>query len=433
MATYKELSAGDIKTSKSVLNQLVDVVQEDISGSTTRQKHLVWVTGGLGPGVTSSMFQTVWDQDYTLQSANPVFDVTVGLYSGSGVVTGSQTGIDSSGKPLFPSSSMMMREKVDIYRQFAQLLMGDAEYQFSAPFDTSGTPIMRDGIDAAIFLCFRRLFARDAVKKETFAMKFYASASYSNGQYDRGGANTYTNGAYGFVPTMQGNPVSGTNLNTTTHHGPMIITDIGSVNGTQTVKGGEVAELVDSSNTANNVGLLFYDAGIAVLDLHKVMSASQHVSGVIDAMTTHTAHGTATGKTTIGHHSLGAGNPDAKFIPDFLVSGSVDNILDHICATRFSSGTNTAMTFQNITNINSTLIFCRARADEFNYSSNPTYTDGSGNINVIEDTTTDRSFTFITSIGLYDSKKNLLAVAKLSRPVEKNDEKDITFRVRLDF
>ena len=89
--------------------------------------------------------------------------------------------------------------------------------------------------------------------------------------------------------------------------------------------------------------------------------------------------------------------------------------------------------FQNNTNINSTLIFCRARADEFNYSSNPTFRKTDGTVRVIDDVTTDRTFSFITTIGLYDSLNNLLAVAKLSRPVEKNDEKDVTFRIRLDF
>ena len=46
---------------------------------------------------------------------------------------------------------------------------------------------------------------------------------------------------------------------------------------------------------------------------------------------------------------------------------------------------------------------------------------------------TQRTFTFPTTVGLHDEFGNLLAVAKMSRPVEKNDEKDITFRVRLDF
>ena len=95
------------------------------------------------------------------------------------------------------------------------------------------------------------------------------------------------------------------------------------------------------------------------------------------------------------------------------------------------------MTFQNLTNINSTLYFCRANADEFNYSSNSTYLDSSGNINVIDAAArqdgSQKSFSFVTKVGLHDAQGNLLAVAKLSRPVEKNPEKDITFRVRLDF
>jgi hypothetical protein len=46
---------------------------------------------------------------------------------------------------------------------------------------------------------------------------------------------------------------------------------------------------------------------------------------------------------------------------------------------------------------------------------------------------TQQSFTYVTSIGLYDANDNLLAVAKLSRPVLKNPERDLTLRVRLDY
>ena len=100
-----------------------------------------------------------------------------------------------------------------------------------------------------------------------------------------------------------------------------------------------------------------------------------------------------------------------------------------------SSGSLTALTFQNNTTINSTLYFCRATADEYNFSRNPTYTDSDGRIVVIDEGQEDvqKPFSFVTSVGLYDASENLLAVAKLSRPVEKNDEKDMTFRVRLDF
>ena len=147
-----------------------------------------------------------------------------------------------------------------------------------------------------------------------------------------------------------------------------------------------------------------------------------------------------TGKMVIGGGTQGgtadsSGNPDAKFIPDLMVSASIDDILNHLCATRFSSGSQTAFTFQNITNINSTLIFCRATADEFNYSGNPTFVDSDNDIEVIEagQEATQKSFAFFTSVGMYDANDNLLAIAKVSRPIEKNNEKDLTIRVRLDF
>ena len=89
MATYKELSDADVRSTRSYLNQLVDFVEQDISGSSSRKLYQVFVTGGIGPGVTSSLFQTVYDQDYALQTSNALFDMTVGLRSGSATVAGS--------------------------------------------------------------------------------------------------------------------------------------------------------------------------------------------------------------------------------------------------------------------------------------------------------------------------------------------------------
>ena len=434
MATFKEISSADIKTSRSVLNQLVDIIQEDISGSTTRKKYQVFVTGGVGPGVTSSLFQTVYDQDFTLQTANPVFDITYGAYSGSAAVASASTGQDSAGKLLFPSHSLMMREKINVYRQFAQLLLGDATYQFAAPFTTT-QPVESNGIDHALFFTFKRLFARDKIKRESFAMKFYQSASRAPGDPTASGQSV-----------MSGN--MGPNLNLPTVSGSAIFTDIGSATAKETSIGGEVGNLVDSSNTNRNVGLLFYDMGIGLLDVEKVISASQKASGVIDAMKSNTFDSIPAGQMILGYGPAtpgtgssdvavfgGRGNRNAKFVPDFVVSASMDNILDHFASVRFQSGSLTAITFQNVTNINSTLVFCRATSDEFNYSSNPTFSDSTGRIRVIDEgeENTQRTFSFVSTIGLYDGRNNLLAVAKLSRPVEKNDEKDLTFRIRLDF
>ena len=118
--SFKRISPEDIKVRRSALNQLVDVIQEDVSGSTTRRAYQVFVTGGVGPGVTSSLYQTVYDQDFTLQTANPIFDMTVGLFeSGSTVLNQSVfTGRDASQKMMFASQSIMMREKIDVYKAY---------------------------------------------------------------------------------------------------------------------------------------------------------------------------------------------------------------------------------------------------------------------------------------------------------------------------
>ena len=202
--SFKRGDAGDVVTRKSNLNQLVDIIQEDVSGSATRRIYQVFVTGGVGPGVTSSLFQTVYDQDFTLQTANAMFDLTVGLHAESQVVTGSRTATDAAtGKMLFPSQTLMMREKVDVYKQYAKTLLGNSDGSFFAPLTvTNAATNTTDRIDEALFLSFRRLFARDKLKKETFAMRFYMSASVGIGSYELDGVTASTAGGGTFsTPT----------------------------------------------------------------------------------------------------------------------------------------------------------------------------------------------------------------------------------------
>ena len=436
--SFKRISPDDIKTRRSTLNQLVDVIQEDVSGSATRRKYQVFVTGGIGPGVTSSLFQTVYDQDFTLQTSNPIFDMTIGLYHSGSTVQDCKTGEDSAGKLLFPSESVMMREKVDIYRQYAATLLGNADSAFFSPFGSTTTSttnrFKNDRIDDALFISFKRLFTRDKIKRETFALRMYSS-----GVLD--GASQVVAMANGESSIVNG--YTGSNISLTSPSGSVILTDIGMASNIQTAKGGSgVGTLVNAADTTQKVGLVFYDAGAAVVDMSKVFFAEQHMSGVIGSMSPAGKYPTGTGGTdgqnvAAGFTILGntAGNPNAKLVPDLLVSASIDDIVDHVASTRFQSGSLTSMTFQNITNINSTLIFCRATADEFNYSTNPTFTNTAGRIRVIDQgqEDTQRAFSFPTTVGLHDEFGNLIAVAKMSRPIEKNDEKDITFRIRLDF
>ena len=87
--------------------------------------------------------------------------------------------------------------------------------------------------------------------------------------------------------------------------------------------------------------------------------------------------------------------------------------------------------FNNTVELNSTIYFCRANNNEFNYSSNPTYLDSS-QIRV-KNTTSDNPVSYITTVGLYSSDNELLAVAKLSEPLKKDPNTELTIRVRLDY
>lgn len=386
MAIFKEFSQDDIKTSRTYLNQLVDIINTDISSSATRREFQVFVTGGVGPGVTSSIFQTVYDQDFTLQTANPIFDITFGVQETSEVVTNLSPTVDSNGKYLFPQSSLMMREKMDVYRLFAQDLLGNSDSTFEASVGSTTTEIKE-----AVFFAFKRLFARDQVKRETFAIRLNPSASVAA-------------------------PLA-TNLDVVASSTTKIYTDVNSSLDKRYLFGGQVSTLVDSANTSVPVGLLFLDAGVLVLDASRSFDQSVVLTGSIDAVT-------STGTTGFSG-SFG----------QLMASASMDDFLNHLTSTRFSGSDSTAIAFQNVTNINSTLYFARLASDEFNYSSNPTYTDAENRIVVIDQGQEDiqRSFTFVTSIGLYDAYNNLLGVGKLSRPVLKTPENDLTLKLRIDY
>lgn len=82
--------------------------------------------------------------------------------------------------------------------------------------------------------------------------------------------------------------------------------------------------------------------------------------------------------------------------------------------------------------ISSDYIFIRARNAEFNYSENPSFISGSTG-EVIYNSFINAPQTFITTIGLYNDVNELLAVAKLSRPLLKDFTKEALVRIKLDF
>ena len=67
----------------------------------------------------------------------------------------------------------------------------------------------------------------------------------------------------------------------------------------------------------------------------------------------------------------------------------------------------------------------------FNYTTNPSFIDNNGNVNI--DSMIDNPQTFITTVGLYNDSGDLVAVAKLSQPVTKDFTKEALIRVKLDY
>lgn len=81
--------------------------------------------------------------------------------------------------------------------------------------------------------------------------------------------------------------------------------------------------------------------------------------------------------------------------------------------------------------VTSQYYFTRAKNNEFNYTTNPSFIDNNGNLNFTS--MVDNPKTFITTIGLYNDSNDLVAVAKVSQPVAKDFSKEALIRVKLDY
>jgi len=82
--------------------------------------------------------------------------------------------------------------------------------------------------------------------------------------------------------------------------------------------------------------------------------------------------------------------------------------------------------------VTSDYVFVRARNSEFNYSENPSFISGSTG-EVIYSNFINAPQVYITTVGMYNDSNDLLAVAKMSRPLLKDFTKEALVRVKLDF
>ena len=156
--------------------------------------------------------------------------------------------------------------------------------------------------------------------------------------------------------------------------------------------------------------------------------------------------GTAVTKTAAASQ---AGGGIGLFYPDVglivLNADQMDSLVADITTVTTSNtvGANVPRFFDSIVQgakfqarreerLSSTHFFCRAGNKEFNFSNNPTFFTGSTgeftNATFFKDPKT-----YITTVGLYNDANELLAVAKLSKPVLKSYSREALIKVKLDF
>ena len=87
---------------------------------------------------------------------------------------------------------------------------------------------------------------------------------------------------------------------------------------------------------------------------------------------------------------------------------------------------------RNEEKVQSTFYFVRAKNAEYNFSNNPSFVTGSDGT-FKQSTFINNPKSYITTVGLYSSSQELLAVAKLSQPILKSFQSEVLVKVKLDF
>ena len=99
---------------------------------------------------------------------------------------------------------------------------------------------------------------------------------------------------------------------------------------------------------------------------------------------------------------------------------------------KFANDSETNISFSSSLNIYETQYKCEIEEDEFNYTFNPSIISSSSD-NIIKNYSTSSYFSpYITTVGLYNENKELLAIAKLAQPIPKSKITNTTILVNID-
>jgi len=174
-------------------------------------------------------------------------------------------------------------------------------------------------------------------------------------------------------------------------------------------KDGTHLQIGTGNNVTSSYGLFYPDAGVIILNP--------------------SAFGT-TGSSAMGTANFSGLAPNISRGPlnqyDYI--GALRNPEQLFYAISMSAGGFIVDSEEKIT---SQYYFARAKNFEFNYTTNPSFTDNTGNLTY--SSMINNPVTYITTVGLYNDSNDLVAVAKLSQPVVKDFTKEALIRVKLDY
>jgi hypothetical protein len=281
---------------------------------------------------------------------------------------------------LSSSSNTQNSKKINMYNQFAQTLLGfTGSANNIRPFESDLLLDLTGSMKEVFFINFSRLLSKDEIKKNTFSITI-GTSSYSNPYFNPGAANPGALTLQDAKARINGDGVA-------------------------SADGGDYGVLFsNSAGTGVGLGVVFYQAGVAVI------TASAFDAGI---------------GGTIPQFNHEAAGPGFQSVQQTLTGSSITGAINAL-RHRIKN-----ISFNNSTEINSTVYFCRAPANKFNYSSNPTYVTGS-KIRV-KNVASDNPIAYVTTVGLYNSANELMAIAKLSEPLKKSVDNELTIRVRLDY
>ena len=385
--TFKSFSNNDVISTKTLLHEAIPLTGSIVSGTYSDLNIKNFAHG---------QFQSVYDYPYLSSSANHVFDITAG-YSAHSALSGT-------------SNRVAQRKKINIYNQMAQVLMGFDHTGSVQMFDEDGD-LLAGGtkIDSAYFLNFSRLLVKDEIKKGSFSLELMVGPKAPQ----RSAPDHHTQ----IIKLADTNAQNDFRVNSPAG-------EYGILYATVSANGSDTSNILVQPNGTQKAGLIFYQAGIVVLTssvlLRKETGPEQNLRGSGILQNRHLLPVTA---SIFGHKGYNSSTPETAH--QLLTGSNISASCDALRSRIFN------LSFNNTTELNSTVYFCRANHNEFNYSSNPTYLSASKLR--VKQQSTDSPVSFVTTVGLYSADNELMAVAKLSEPLRKDPTNEMTLRVRLDY